>query len=74
MAAVHYPPLGLDLAPSRASAILEAAGVDHCVFGHLHGLAPRAEQPLFGTRNGVAYHLASCDYLDFVPLEIARLD
>ncbi len=73
LAAVHYPPVGTDLAPSRASAILERAGVGHCVFGHLHGLLPRAEQPLFGERAGVLYHLTSCDYLDMVPLEVADL-
>jgi predicted phosphohydrolase len=74
IAAVHYPPIGTDLAPSRTSAILEGASIQHCVFGHLHALAPRPSNPLFGERRGVRYHLTSCDYLDFEPLEIARLE
>jgi len=47
--------------------------VSHCVFGHLHALAPRALNPLFGERNGVTYWLTSCDYLDFEPVEIVRV-
>jgi len=73
IAVVHYPPVGTDLAPTRAARLLEAARVDHCVFGHLHGLLPRTEAPLFGTRNGVTYHLTSCDYLEMTPVEIARV-
>jgi len=73
IAVVHYPPVGGSLAPTRAAEIIEAAAVRHCVFGHLHGLAPRASSPLFGERNGVEYWLTSCDYLDFEPVEIARV-
>jgi predicted phosphohydrolase len=74
IAAVHYPPTGTDLAPTHATEIIEAAGVRHCVFGHLHGLEPAATNPLFGEREGVCYWLTSCDYLDFAPIEIAELD
>lgn len=70
---VHYPPTSPDLAPSRSVKIIEEAGVDLCVFGHLHGLLPLRENPLFGERNGVRYLLTSCDYLDFQPIEIATL-
>jgi predicted phosphohydrolase len=73
IAVVHYPPLGPQLEPTRASEILEAAAVDHCVFGHLHGLAPMASKPLYGERNGIRYWLTSCDYLDFEPVQIAEL-
>ncbi len=68
---VHYPPLGPDLGSSRAARIIEAAGVSHCVFGHLHALLPAEENPLFGFQNGVAYRLTSCDYVDFTPVEIS---
>lgn len=73
VALVHFPPLAPDLAPSRASALLEAARVDHCVFGHLHGLDPVRVNPLYGERSGVRYWLTACDYLDFDPVEIAEL-
>lgn len=65
----HYPPLGHQLKPSRASELLEAYNVDICVFGHLHQV--RQDLPLFGEARGVRYHLTSCDYLNFVPLKIS---
>lgn len=64
----HYPPIGLDLEPSRASDLLEQYNVDLCVFGHLHSVK-RGQAP-FGTKGGVRYVLTSCDYLDFKPLRL----
>lgn len=64
----HYPPIGAELLPSRASALLEKYGVDICVFGHLHNV--RHEALPFGIKNGVHYILASGDYLDFVPVKV----
>lgn len=69
IALTHYPPIGLDLAPSRASAILEEFKIDICVFGHLHSLKKTGNQ-LFGEARGVKYYLTSCDYLNFAPLRI----
>lgn len=68
MAMTHYPPIGLDLQPSRASTLLEKYNVSQCVFGHLHNV--KKEKPLFGIARGVAYHLTSADYLNFKPLKI----
>lgn len=68
IAMVHYPPIGPDLAPSRASTILEKYKINHCVFGHIH-LVPPNTVPL-GTARGVAYHLTSADYLLFAPERI----
>lgn len=65
---VHYPPIGPDLAPSRASALLEKYKVTTCVFGHLHQVSP-GTLPL-GLARGTAYHLTSADYLDFHPLKL----
>lgn len=65
----HYPPIGQGLQESEVSKLLEKYKVDICVFGHLHNVKP--ERPLFGDRNGVTYHLTSCDSLDdFKPLRI----
>jgi len=72
VAITHYPPCGGDLAPTRASALIEQAGARHCVFGHLHSLRRDLARPLFGERAGVRYHLASCDWIDFAPLRIAE--
>lgn len=64
----HYPPIGADLAPSRASALLEAYQVEKCFFGHLHNVRPSALP--FGTARGVEYTLVSADYVDFVPQKV----
>lgn len=68
IALTHYPPIGADLTPSRASAILEAFHVDICVFGHLHSV--RKDSLPFGSARGVRYVFASADYLDFHPILI----
>ncbi|MBY0530305.1 MAG: metallophosphoesterase [Rhabdochlamydiaceae bacterium] len=68
IALTHYPPIGPDLHPSRASAILEENKIDLCVFGHLHSV--RANTLPFGSARGVKYLFTSCDYLNFVPLKV----
>lgn len=70
IAMTHYPPISATLEDSRVSALLEKFHVNICVFGHLHSV--KTEAPLFGTKNGIPYHLASADYLNFVPLKIAE--
>lgn len=61
---LHYPPfLGEKGEDTPFSQLLEAYGVRHCVYGHLHGEGLRAA--FTGEKNGVDYHLVSCDGLDF---------
>jgi uncharacterized protein len=69
IAMTHYPPIGLDLKDSKASKIFENAGVKHVVFGHLHSIKDGLK--LFGEKNGIEYHLTSCDFLNFLPIQIA---
>lgn len=65
----HYPPVGPALQETEVSRMLEKYKVDICVFGHLHNV--KAGLQLFGKKNGVAYYLTACDYLeDFKPLKI----
>lgn len=68
IAMTHYPPIGSDLAPTKASQILEKYGITHCVFGHLHNLKKGIS--LFGEKNGIHYQLTAADYLDFKPLRL----
>jgi len=70
IALTHYPPIGPELHFSRASSLLEAYGIDICVFGHLHNV--RENSLSFGTIRGVRYIFASADYLDFTPLKILK--
>lgn len=72
IAMTHYPPIGLDLAATKASALFEQYGIHIVVFGHLHSLKPQSA-PLFGTARGVSYHLCSCDCIDFSPLRISKI-
>lgn len=68
VAMTHYPPIGLDLKPSRTSAIMDIYGIDYCVFGHLHNL--NTHKKLFGIHHKTTYVLTSCDYLEFAPVKI----
>ncbi len=70
IALTHYPPIGKNLHPSRASAILEDYAIDLCVFGHLHSVKKNALP--FGKARGVDYLLTSADYLDFTPIKIVE--
>lgn len=70
IAMTHYPPIGLDLQPSRASSLLEKHGIALCVFGHLHSV--KSQEALFGEARGVRYLLASSDYLRFQPLSLLK--
>ena len=65
----HYPPIGADLKPSKASKILEKHRIDICVFGHLHNI--KSGLSLFGTKNNVRYVLASSDYIRFQPTALS---
>ena len=67
---VHFPPLGPDLAPTEATRRLSAAGVDACVFGHVHNLDPE-KVPGFDHRvEGVRYLCASGDLVGFTPARV----
>ena len=60
-AMMHYPPLTQELI--GFSDILEAYGVEDCVYGHLHGAGLYGA--VRGERRGIRYHQVSCDGLDF---------
>lgn len=68
IALTHYPPIGADLKPSLAGAILEEFKIDICVFGHLHSVKKDALS--FGQSGGVKYLFTSSDYLEFKPLKV----
>ncbi|MBV9787348.1 MAG: metallophosphoesterase [Chloroflexi bacterium] len=63
---LHYPPFYPDGKPTEFAKMISAAGASFCVYGHLHR---RADWNLAvqGPRDGVRYHLTSCDFLQFVP-------
>lgn len=68
IALTHYPPIGPDLRPSRAAALLEDYKIDLCIFGHLHNVKENSHP--FGEARGIKYIFASADYLRFTPIKI----
>ena len=68
IAMLHYPPVWQDHLDTPFSRLLSGAGVDLCVYGHLHGkdLARAFE----GEVGGVRYCLVSCDHVGFRPVEV----
>lgn len=71
IAALHYPPTTPEFVPTVVTEKLEAAGVQHCVFGHIHSLKP--EVNFFGELNGVHYHNCAVDHIDFTPRFICEV-
>jgi hypothetical protein len=69
----HYPPIGPELEPSEASRRIAGHAVEHVVFGHLHAVKRDLDPAPFGERDGITYHLTSCDYLAFRPRLIAEI-
>lgn len=68
IALVHYPPRYSDGRVTDAVPLLEAAGVEVCVYGHLHGKDHRHGYQ--GEADGIRYVLTACDAIDFRPIEI----
>lgn len=68
IAMVHFPPWIEGRAATEVVAILRAAKVADCVYGHLHG----ADMSLgvTGERDGIRFHLVSADAVGFAPAEI----
>ena len=62
IAMIHYPPMGMKLQESLFSELFKQNGVKKVVFGHLHG---EAYFPIFYSKDGIDYHLTSCDKVGF---------
>ena len=69
----HYPPLPPGAESSRFSSIIREAGAPQCIYGHLHG-PNLGDAKISGLRDGVEYHCASCDQIDFTPMLVAEVD
>ena len=67
VAMIHYPPFNLKKEPSLFTTLFEKEGVDKVVFGHLHG---ETYFPMTTEKNGITYHLTSCDKTAFRLIKI----
>ena len=59
---IHYPPFNARRENSLFTEIFERFKVDKVVYGHLHGKESRTDLYLY--KNGIDYHLTSCDQVD----------
>lgn len=72
VAMIHFPPLTPSCPDTPFSELFQRYRADHVVYGHLHGPALRGA--FQGVRDGVMYHLVSCDGLGFQLHEVMRVD
>lgn len=63
---MHFPPLLADEPATEYTRLLERYPVATVVYGHLHGAG--IKNGFAGTKGGIAYHLVSCDALQFQPM------
>ena len=68
---LHYPPFNEKGEPTDFADMLRGHGVDHAVYGHLHGRSCLGG--FEGSYEGTEYHLTSADHLKFVPKLIAEI-
>jgi len=66
---MHYPPTNEKHEVSGFIQLAEAYGVERVIYAHLHG-KNYYRAGLQGLKNGVEYHLVSCDYLQCKPFRI----
>ena len=65
-ALIHYPPVYSFGLVTEFAPMLEEAGVERCIYGHLHGRDHSAG--FVGERGGITYHMVSCDYTEMKPV------
>lgn len=68
IALIHYPPRFADGRVTDAVPLLEEAGVEQCIYGHLHGKDHKFG--FQGEAGGITYYLTACDAIDFAPIEV----
>ena len=71
MVFLHYPPVYDSMECGGILDILEERRISHCYFGHIHGQYA-ARKALVGEYRGVRMHLISCDFVNFIPVLVAK--
>lgn len=59
---LHYPPFDNKQEESEFTRLIEKYGATSVVYGHLHGKQPYYKRTVI--KNGISYHLTSCDILN----------
>jgi predicted phosphohydrolase len=62
IALLHYPPFDVQYRDSDVTKLLEMYNIQIALYGHLHGKNVRVKKSL--EKNGIEYHITSCDLID----------
>ena len=68
IAMLHYPPTYRGFGDTEFAGLLEEAGVDICVYGHLHGADHRLA--VQGVHRTIRYVFVAADAVDFTPVDL----
>jgi len=68
-AMLHYPPWMPGIESTPVVDLLHEFGVERCVYGHLHAMAPGTYPE--GIVDGIRYDCVSCDLVGFAPRRLA---
>lgn len=68
----HFPPFDQSRRAGEVVSRLESAGVDHCVYGHLHAEG-HWSGAVHGQEGKVRYHCVASDSIGFRPLRILEI-
>jgi uncharacterized protein len=68
---VHYPPFANGTESTVFSDMIERAGADLCVYGHLHQ-KEQFRKTVQTARDGVTYRFVGSDFLKFTPTKLAE--
>lgn len=63
---IHYPPIFAGEKNYYILDVLKKYEVKHCFYGHIHG--PARKNAFIGEYEGIEFHIASCDCVNFMPV------
>ena len=66
---LHFPPVFREFCCEEILAVLHEFGIRRCFYGHIHGVY---DIPGTFTHDGIEFTMVSADFLDFIPLHIAK--
>ena len=66
---LHFPPVFREFCCEEILAVLRDFGIRRCFYGHIHGVY---DIPGTFTHEDIEFTMVSADYLDFIPLHIAK--
>ena len=70
VAFMHYPPIFGGNKNYYILDVLKKYGIRRCYYGHIHG--PAVKKAFTGENDGIEYHIASCDCVDFTPVLVKK--